>query len=128
MNLFGRKNNKNNMIKQNNLNYPDHIKILDKNNFEDFINKYSLSLVDFWAPWCIHCKTMTPRIRRLSVIYKGKIAFGKIDTSKNKEISRNYNVMSIPQIIIFKNGNKSSSITGLKSTGELKKILNNLFK
>jgi thioredoxin 1 len=127
MDLFKKNSNiKKNII--NNTNYPTHIKILEKNNFEDFIKGYRFTLIEFWAPWCIHCKTMKPRIRRLSVIYKGKIAFGKIDTTKNKNILKNYNIMSIPQIIIFKNGKKISNIMGLKSIGELKNFIDNILK
>ena len=127
MNLFKKKYNRNKIInKKYDLVYPDHVKILDKNNFDDFINKYPLSVVDFWAPWCIHCRTMAPRIRRLSVIFKGKVAFGKIDTSKNQDISKNFKILSIPHLIFFQNGNKISSITGLKSTGEIKKVIDNL--
>jgi thioredoxin 1 len=71
---------------------------------------------------------MTPRIRRLSILYKNKIAFGKINTSKNQEISKQYKIMSIPQIIFFKNGSKKFSITGLKSIGQIKKKIDDFLK
>lgn len=126
--LFKKKTNQQNHSNDKNLKYPDHIKILDDKNFQEFINKYELTLIDFWAPWCAPCKSMAPRMRRLSTIFKGKIAFGKLDTSLNKKTSTTYNIMSIPQIIIFKNGKKATTIIGLKSTGELKKIIDNLLK
>jgi len=103
MNLLKKKHNRDKKFdKKDNIEYPDHVKILNKNNFDDFINLYPLSVVDFWAAWCIPCRTMTPRIRRLSVIFRGKVAFGKIDTSKNIDISKNYKIMSIPHLIFFK--------------------------
>jgi len=126
--LFKKKTNQQNHSNDKNLKYPDHIKILDDKNFQEFINKYELTLIDFWAPWCAPCKSMAPRMRRLSTIFKEKIAFGKLDTSLNKKTSTTYNIMSIPQIIIFKNGKKATNIIGLKSTGELKKIIDNLLK
>ena len=102
MNIFKRKNSKDKKSETKEIiKYPDHIKNLDKKNFNDFISQYPLSIIEFWAPWCAPCKTMIPRIRRLSVLYKGKIAFGKIDISKNQEISKKYDILSIPQIIFF---------------------------
>ena len=129
MNIFKRKNNKDKKPDSKEIiKYPDHIKNLDKTNFNDFISQYPLSLIEFWAPWCAPCKAMIPRIRRLSVIYKGKIAFGKIDISKNQEISKKYDILSIPQIIFFKYGSKLTYITGAKSISKLKEIIENLLK
>ena len=111
-----------------NIKYPNHIKILDKNNFNDFINKYNYVIVDFWAPWCAPCKTMSTKLRRLSVLFKEKIAFGKINISQNQDISEEYKILSIPHIIFFKNGIKIFSIVGSKSIGEIKKDINGFLK
>lgn len=110
------------------IDYPHHIKILNKNNFNDFINHYPLTVVDFWAPWCKPCKNMTPRIRRLSSIYKGKLAFGKINVYKNNEISKQYKIMSIPNLTFFRSGKIIKSITGLRNISEIKDIIDNLLK
>ena len=56
---------------------PQYVVTLDKNNFNQFIQKYPLSMVDFWASWCAPCRVMAPRLRRLSKIYRDKMAFGK---------------------------------------------------
>jgi thioredoxin 1 len=103
--------------------YPDHVITLDSKNFNVFIEKYPLSVVDFWASWCAPCKAMAPRLRRLSKIYKGKVAFGKIDTQKNQDIAKNYKIQSIPHLVVFNNGKKALSITGLRSVGNLKKTI-----
>ncbi len=102
---------------------PEHIKKLEDNNFNDFIQKYPLCLIDFWAPWCKPCRNMTPRIRRLNKLFKGQVAFGKINIQDNKKTAQKYKVMSIPNIIIFKNGKEKANLTGLKTVGEIKKIL-----
>ena len=86
------------------IDWPDHIITLEEKNFNDFIEKYPFSIVDFWAPWCKPCKSMSPRLRRLSKIYKGKIAFGKFNTQKNQDITKKYNIMGIPNLIIFNYG------------------------
>jgi len=103
--------------------YPDHVITLDSKRFNAFIEKYPLSVVDFWASWCAPCKAMAPRMRRLSKIYKRKVAFGKLDTQKNQGIAKKYKIQSIPHLIIFSYGKKVLSIAGLRSVGNLKKTI-----
>ena len=71
---------------------------------------------------------MAPRIRRLSSIYKGKLAFGKIDVSKNNEISKKYKIMNIPNLTFFRSGKIIKSITGLRNISEIKDIIDDLLK
>ncbi|KYK25657.1 hypothetical protein AYK25_05075 [Thermoplasmatales archaeon SM1-50] len=85
-----------------------------------------MSLVDFCAPWCTPCQEMTPRLRRLSKIYKGKVAFGKLDIQNNQDIAKKYKIMGIPYFVVFKNGKKVSSITGVKFIGDMKDTIDNL--
>jgi len=103
--------------------YPDHVITLDSKRFNAFIEKYPLSVVDFWASWCAPCKAMAPRMRRLSKIYKRKVAFGKLDTQKNQGIAKKYKIQPIPHLIIFSYGKKVLSIAGLRSVGNLKKTI-----
>jgi thioredoxin 1 len=107
---------------------PDHIVILDSEKFYDFILKYPISIIDFWAPWCIPCQKMSPRFRRLSTVYKGKLAFGKINTVDNKNIALENKINQIPYFGFYSYGKKISSITGLKSVGEIKKEIDQLIK
>jgi thioredoxin 1 len=106
----------------------DHVVTLGENNFNKFIEKYPLSIVDFWAPWCAPCKEIAPRIRRLSKIYKGRVAFGKLDTQKNQDIAKKYKIMGIPHLVFFSYGKKISSITGVKSVGDIKDIIDDILK
>jgi len=108
--------------------WPDHVATLDEKTFDKFIQKYHLSVVDFWAPWCGPCKTMLPRLRRLSVIYKGKVAFGRLNTEKNKAISKKYRILGIPHLIFFSYGQKLTSVTGVKSVGDIKEIIDDFLK
>ena len=101
----------------------DYVVTLEGNNFNKFIEKYPLSVVDFWAPWCAPCRAMAPRLRRLSKIYKGKVAFGKIDTQKNQGIAKKYKIMGIPHLMFFRFGKKVTSITGVKSVGAIKNVI-----
>ena len=108
--------------------WPDYVIELNKKNFEEFIGKYPLSVVDFWAPWCAPCKAMAPRLRRLSKIYKGKVAFGKINTQDNQDIAKKYKIIGIPHLVIFRYGKSISDITGLKSVGDIKKVIDDILK
>ena len=108
--------------------WPDHAVILDGKNFNEFIQKYPLSVVDFWAPWCGPCRTMIPRLRRLSTIYKGEVAFGRLNTQQNKNIPQQYKIMGIPHLAFFSYGKKLISTTGVKSVGDIKDTIDDLLK
>jgi len=106
-----------------NIEWPDHVVTINGENFDEFIKKYPLSVVDFWAPWCTPCRAMTPRLRRLSKIYKGRVAFGKLNTQENQDVPKQYKVMGIPHLMFFSYGKKIAEITGVRSIGELKTLV-----
>jgi thioredoxin 1 len=108
--------------------WPDYGVTLDEMNFDNFIQKYPLSIVDFWASWCAPCRAMAPRLRRLSKIYKGKVAFGKLNTQEHQDIAKKYKIMGIPHLVFFSYGKKINSITGLKSIGDIKDTIDGLLK
>ena len=128
--FFKRKDDKpvSNQKVHSHIEWPDHVVILDSKNFNKFIEKFPFSIVDFWAPWCAPCRVIAPRIRRLSKIYKGKVAFGKLDIQKNQNIANQYKIMGVPHLVFFSYGNKISSITGVKSVGEIKKVIDDIYK
>ena len=121
MRFFKKKKDKE---KPKNIKWPKYVENLNEKKFDNYLEKYPLLFVDFYADLCKPCKTMSTRIRRLSKMYQGKIAFGKVDTQKNKDLAKNYQIMSLPTFILFKNGKEKATLTGTKSVGELKKILN----
>ena len=108
--------------------WPDYVVTLDGKNFSDFITIYPVSLVDFWAPWCEPCRVMAPRLRRLSKIYIGEVAFGKINIQSNQDIAKKYKIMGIPHFVIFKDGKQLRSITGVKSVGDVKDTVDSVLK
>jgi thioredoxin 1 len=128
--FFKKKSNDNsyNQKTPSNVEWPEYIVNLNEKTFDDFIQKYPLSLIDFWASWCAPCKTMAPRLRKLSKIYKARVAFGKLDVQENKDIAKKYKVSGIPHLIFFKYGEKISSITGLKSVYDLKNVIEDILK
>ena len=69
-------------------------------------------VVDFWAPWCGPCKIVSPTIEELAKDYEGKVVVGKLNVDENTQTAGQYGVMSIPTIMIFKNGQPVKSMIG----------------
>ncbi|MDP1743438.1 MAG: thioredoxin [Candidatus Amesbacteria bacterium] len=76
---------------------------LTKSDFDEKI-KSGVTLVDFWATWCGPCRAAAPVIEEMSVEYAGKIVVGKVDVDAEGPLSQKFGVMSIPTIILFKDG------------------------
>ena len=121
---------KNNVSKQkiSEKDWPLHVITLDDSNFDEFILKYPLSVIDFTSKACVYCRTMEPRMRRLAQLYKGKVAFGKLDTHKNPNTAKKYNILGVPNFLFFSYGKKIGQRTGKKSVGEIKDTINDMIK
>ena len=74
-----------------------------KNDFDEKI-KTGVTLVDFWAEWCGPCRIAAPVIEELSGEYAGKVNVGKVDVDAEPELAGKYGVMSIPTVILYKDG------------------------
>ncbi|MEM2320800.1 MAG: thioredoxin [Candidatus Bathyarchaeia archaeon] len=107
-------------VKQSSFNEP--IEVTDSN-FNEVIRSNRLVVIDCWAPWCAPCRAMTPIINDLAKEYAGKILFGKLNVDENPRVPAEYQVMSIPTFLIFKDGVLVERIVGAMP----KKILEQKF-
>ncbi len=80
--------------------------------FDEIVKKGGLVVVDCWAAWCAPCRMIGPIIEELSKEYAGKILFGKLNVDGNRKVALEYQVMSIPTILVFKNGELVDRIIG----------------
>ena len=104
----------------------EKIKILNESNFKDRIEK-GVSLVDFWAEWCGPCRTQGPILDKLAEKTQDEhVSICKVNVDENQNIAREYEVMSIPTIILFKDGKVSKQLVGLQEEEDLKKAINEI--
>lgn len=80
--------------------------------FSSEISKYPLMVVDFWAAWCGPCRMVAPIVERLAKEYAGRVAFGKLNVDENPLTSGEFDVESIPTLLIFRNGEVVDGIIG----------------
>ena len=94
-------------------------------NESEFNNLVSngIVLVDFYATWCGPCKMMAPIVEELATELDGKVKVGKINVDENSDIAVEYNVMSIPTLIVFKNGKEEKRLVGVRDKEELLRLL-----
>ena len=88
------------------------VRVLSDAEFSNFIEKNEVALIDFYADWCPPCHVIKPVIEELSQELEGKAEFGKINVDKNKEKAKEFGIMSIPTLLIFKKGKLVDRLTG----------------
>lgn len=91
------------------------MKFTSENFDTEVLNSDKPVLVDFFATWCGPCKMMAPVVENLAKEYDGKVKVGKLDVDENEDIAARYGVMTIPTIILFKNGQILNKTVGVQS-------------
>ncbi len=98
----------------------DDIVILSDATFDEAVNGSDTPvLVDFWAEWCGPCKMVAPTLAEIADEQRGKLTVAKLNVDDNPDIARRFEVMSIPTLLVFKDGQPAKRIVGAKGKGAL---------
>ena len=95
------------------------IKLTDENFENEVLKSDKAWLVDFYADWCGPCKMMSPVIDKIAEEMDGKIKVGKVNSDENMELVSNYEIMSIPTIMVIQNGEIKKTFVGVTSKEEI---------
>jgi thioredoxin 1 len=91
---------------------------LTNGKFDEFIKK-GIVFIDFFAEWCMPCLMMAPVIEELAESFDGKVKFGKVNVGDNENLAKKFNVSSIPNFVLFKDGKPIEQFVGAMSSEEL---------
>ncbi|GAA6113431.1 MAG: thioredoxin [Apilactobacillus sp.] len=83
-----------------------------------------ITVIDFWAPWCGPCKIMDPVLEEMENQFGDQIHFGKLNVDNNEDIAKQYKVMGLPSIVLFKNGKAVEKVTGIYPKDKMAHYLN----
>lgn len=81
-------------------------------NFNELLNSELPVLIDFWAPWCGPCRTLSPIVDELADELSGKLVVAKCNVDENQDLAMKYGVMSIPTLVMLKSGNEVMRTVG----------------
>lgn len=100
---------------------------VDEKSWEtEVVQAPELVMVDFWAVWCGPCQMVAPIVDELAAEYAGKLRVRKLNTDENPEIAGRYQIMSIPTILFFKNGQAVEKLVGARPKRQFKEVIDSL--
>lgn len=97
--------------------------VTDQNFAEDVLKAERPVLIDFWAPWCGPCNMVSPVVEKVADDYVDKMEFCKMNVDEAPETARSYGIMSIPTLMLFKNGEKVDEIIGAVPESSIKTMI-----
>jgi len=104
------------------------VEITDQNFEEEILNSDLPTEVDFWAPWCVPCRMVSPIYDKLSEEYDGRFKFCKLNVDENQQAATKYQVMSIPMQMYFVDGRKVNEILGAVPERIIRNMVESIFR
>ena len=99
---------------------------VDSKNFNDTVNSKEVVLVDFYATWCGPCKMLAPILEQVNEEIADNTLIAKLDIDNALDIAKEYGVMSVPTMVIFKKGKEVERLVGLRQKTQILEVLKNL--
>lgn len=99
------------------------MKIVQKDEFEKIICESKPTIVDFFATWCGPCKMLSPILEKVEEDSKGEFNIIKVDVDESYDVAKKYGIMSVPTMIIFKDGDEQEKIVGLRQKNQIEEAV-----
>lgn len=95
---------------------------------EEVLKEEKLVIVDFWAPWCVPCQAIAPVLEGLAQKYNGKLKICKINIDENQSMATEYQILSVPTLLFFKQGKVIKQLVGTKAGTDVQKTIDSLMR
>jgi thioredoxin len=92
-------------------------------NLPELLRSEKPIVVDFWASWCRPCHVMAPILRALAKEFEEQVVFAKVDIENNRDLANQFNIKSIPTLLLIRNGKEWDRLTGIRTRSELRKLI-----
>jgi thioredoxin 1 len=99
------------------------VEVTDSNFQTEILASKLPVLVDFWATWCAPCRAIAPHVEALAKDYDGKVRVGKCDIDSNPEVATQYDIRSIPTLLVFKDGKVAGQVVGAVPRAKIEEMI-----
>jgi thioredoxin len=97
-------------------------------NLSEILQTDAPVVIDFWANWCGPCHALTPIMKKLAREFEGRISFAKVNVGTNRDLASQFQVRSLPTVVLFKHGREWDRFSGVRSHADMRKLLEKLVK